>query len=146
MSGLREQLQAIYEKRGKLTPEIVVEEAREKGHPLHERVFDRPKGEAAEAWYRHRAHELIRKARVVYAESEDAPKELRAFQAIRAEGPESYVYEPTERVAKDEFAFRLLMREMEREQAVLRKRQEEFLDYVSWLTGGGEEPQARLNP
>lgn len=148
--GLREQLQAIYDQHGKLTPELVREEARPKGHPLHDRVFDRPKGEAAEAWYLRRAHELIRKVRVrdTRADEEgEEPSEApvgpnpRAFQAIRSEGPDTYIYEPTEKVAKDEFAFKLLMREMEREQKQLTARQEEFIEYVTWLAGG-EEAQA----
>ena len=55
MSGLRDELQTIYDKYGQLTAEMVVEEARPIGHPLHDRVFDRGRKEAADAWYLHRA-------------------------------------------------------------------------------------------
>jgi hypothetical protein len=130
--SLRDHLQAIYDQHGKLTPELVVEEARAKSHPLHAAVFDRTKGEAAEAWYRHKAHELIRRVKVVYKDAdEESQKSVRAFHAIKGDGPESFVYEPAERIVGDEFLFRLLMRNMESEQRQLARRQEEFLAYVS---------------
>jgi hypothetical protein len=37
--SLRDQLQAIYNERGKLTPTIVVDEARDESHPLQFEEF-----------------------------------------------------------------------------------------------------------
>lgn len=133
MSDLRQQLQAIYDQHGRLTPELVVEAARPENHPLHDRVFDRPEGEAAEAWYRHRAHDLIRCA-VVYRDADaKGPRSLRAFYAIPAAGPNKYVYEPLSRVVEDGLTRRLALREMERQWKELFRKfgeMEEFLRMV----------------
>lgn len=137
MSDLREQLQAVYEQHGRLTPELLVEVARPEDHPLHSRVFDRPLGEAAEEWYRTRAHELIRSVKVVFREAtEDSPEgRVRAWHAVRAEGPEQYVYEPVEKVASDPFSRQLVLRDMEREWRTLYGRYEAFEEFLTLVKG-----------
>lgn len=127
--SLRDQLQAIYETHGRLTPELVVQAARPKDHPLHTAVFDRPVKEAAEAWYTERAHELIRSVRIIYRPADESGPErsVRAFHALRLE--DGYSYEPAEKVATDEFMARLLMADMEREWTALRRRYEEFEEF-----------------
>lgn len=129
--NLRDQLQAIYDKHGRLTPQIVVDEARSKTHPLHAHVFDRPKGEAAEAWYRHRAHELITSISVKYADSKGKESSVRAFLAVRTESPDNggYVYEPNERVAGDPFMQKLVLAEMERDWRTLKSRYEAHKEF-----------------
>ena len=128
--SLRDELQTIYAKHGQLTPELVVQEARGKDHPLHSFVFDRPPGEAAEAWYRHRAHSLITKARVVYKEADETGPErsIRAFHALQTET--GFVYEPIERVATDDFSRKLLLASMEREWKQLFDRYKEFEEFL----------------
>ncbi len=130
MNSIRDHLQAIYEKHGVLTPELVVDEARSKKHPLHPYVFDRAAGEAAEAWYRHRAHELIRTVKVTYG-PEEAPREVRAFHAVRQES--GHVYEPVEKIASDEFLRELVLRDMEREWKQLFTRYQEFEEFLSMV-------------
>jgi hypothetical protein len=133
VSGLRDQLQAIHDQHGRLTPELVVQVARPKSHPLHDRVFDREPREAAEAWYRQRAHELIQSVRVVYREGDDAGPErsVRAFHAVRRE--DGYAYEPVEKVVEDEFTRSLLLRDMEREWKQLYARFEQFEEFLSMV-------------
>lgn len=128
---LREQLQAIYNEHGHLTPELVVQVARPRGHPLHSLVFDRTVKEASEAWYRHRAHELIRSARVVYREADetDGAHSVRAFHAVRATD-NSYVYEPVEKIADDPLLRRIVLRDMEREWKALHRRYREFAEFA----------------
>lgn len=135
--SLRDHMQAIYEQHGKLTPELVVQAARPKSHPLHDRVFDRPPAEAAEAWYRGRAHELIQSVRVVYREADETGPErtVRAFHAVPSTGPEGFVYEPTEKVASDPFARRLVLSAMEREWRQLLSRYEAFEEFLSLVDG-----------
>lgn len=129
MTGLREQLQAVYDRNGgRLTPQILVAEARDENHPLHDHIFDRPVAEAAEVYYLHRAHELIRSVRVVYTEDDRGPRSVRAFHAVRAEAG-GFTYEPAEKVANDPFQVRLLMADMEREWKQLRRRYEEFAEF-----------------
>lgn len=129
--SLRDELQAIYDQHGKLTPELVVDEARSKDSPLHASVFDRTKGEAAEAWYRHRAHELIKSVKVVYLEGTDKDPALsvRAFHAVNRE--DGYSYEPVGKVAHDPFTRQILLRDMEREWKQLLARYEQFQEFLA---------------
>lgn len=124
---VKDELQKIYDQQGRLTPELVVAAARRKEHPLHTHVFDRAPKDAAEAWYRHRAHELIQSVRVVYRQDGDETRSVRAFQAIRQES--GYSYEPTERVIQDPFLSKLVMMDMEREWQQLRTRYEHFREF-----------------
>ena len=134
--NLRDHMQTIYDQHGKLTPEVVMQEARPKGHPLHDRIFDRPKGEAAEAWYRHRAHELIQSCRIVYREANETEPELsvRAFHAVPSTGPDQLVYEPTARVVGDRFTRRLVLNAMERDWRQLFARYEQFEEFLALVS------------
>lgn len=139
---LRDELQAIYATHGQLTPELVVQEARASDHPLHSYVFDRDPREAAESWYRHRAHMLITKARVVYKEADETGPErsVRAFHALQTEM--GYVYEPVERVATDDFSRRLLLASMEREWKQLFDRYKEFEEFLALAAADIEDAVA----
>jgi hypothetical protein len=112
---LRDEIRKVYDKHGRLTPAILVAEVRPSEHPLHSRVFDRKPGEAAEAWYRHRAHELIQSVRCVYKQADEAGPErsVRAYQPVRLET--GWQYEPSEIVADSEFLTEMRLRDMERE-------------------------------
>lgn len=133
--SLRDQLQAIYDEHGKLTPDLVVQVARPKNHPLHPRVFDRAPGEAAEAWYRHRAHELITSVRVVYKQADESgpEKTVRAFHAYRAPKSTGYVYEPLEKVVENDFARQIVLMDMEREWRQLHARYEGFVEFLEMV-------------
>lgn len=131
--SLRDEMQAIYDQHGRLTPALVVETARPKTHPLHSRVFDRPKNEAAEAWYKHRAHELIQSVKIVYREAtEEQPERMvRAFHAVRGES--GVEYRPAEDIADDPFARQLVLRDMEREWKQLLARYEHFEEFLGMV-------------
>lgn len=138
--SLRDHLQTIYDNVGRLTPEDIVDAARDENHPLHER-FEWDDGIAAEAWRRAQAHELIRSVRITYAEDEKGrPRTVRAFHALRTE--KGHVYEPAEKVAADPFLSRLLMADMEREWKQLRRRYEEFEEFWRMITADAEEVKA----
>lgn len=129
--SLRDQLQAIYDQHGQLSPELVVEVARPKNHPLHSRVFDRPQKQAAEAWYRHRAHELIQSVKVVYRDSNNEPQEIRKYHAVTADS--GVVYRAAEDIADDPFTRKLVLRDMEREWQQLRARYERFGEFLEMV-------------
>lgn len=137
--SLRDQLQAIRERHGKLTPAIVVDEARDAEHPLHDR-FEWDNTIAGEAWRRAQAHELIRSVRVVYKKADErAPeKSVRAFHAVRLE--EEYVYETAEAVVEDEFLVRLVLADMEREWTALKRRYDDFEEF--WTLVKKDLPKA----
>lgn len=129
--SLRDHLQEIYDHHGQLTPDLVVEVARPKDHPLHSRVFNRPQKQAAEAWYKHRAHELIQSVKVVYRDSNDEPQEIRKYHAVR--GDSGVVYRASEDIADDPFAKKLVLRDMEREWHQLRARYERFSEFLEMV-------------
>ncbi|MFF7881037.1 hypothetical protein ACH40F_07835 [Streptomyces sp. NPDC020794] len=132
MSGLRDELLAVRDHHGKLTPQIVVDVARDPGHPLHSR-FEWNDAVAGEAWRRQQAHDLIRKAKVVYREADERGPErsVRAFHAVRTE--EGHVFEPVEKVVEDPFTQRLVLADMEREWKSLYQRYKEFGEFLEMV-------------
>lgn len=127
---LREQLTRIYEANGKLTPQIVVDAARSAEHPLHSR-FEWNDQVAGEQYRKTQAGELIRSVKVEWVDGAAVTEPIRAFHSItRADGTS---YEPIERVAQDDFARTLLLRQAERDWRALYRRYAhlaEFLDLV----------------
>lgn len=136
MSSLRDELQAIYTKHGKLTPELVVEEARAEDSPLHATVFDRPANEAAEAWYRHRAQELIQSVKIKYRNG-DREVPIRYFVSVERDG--GHVYMPAEEVAQDELVTEIVLRTMEREWKQLQSRYGHFKEFAELVRGSLEK-------
>jgi hypothetical protein len=130
--SLRDQLQAIYEEHGKLTPSLVLDQARATDHPLHGR-FQWDDSAAAESWRREQAHRLIRSVRVVYREATatERARDVRAFHALRAQDNDNggYSYMSAEAIAADPFKTKLLLQEMEREWQALRRRYAEFEEF-----------------
>lgn len=134
MSTLREQLQAIYDEHGKLTPLLVVDEARDKKHPLHAR-FEWADKVAGEKWREHQASELIRSVKVVYR-SGDKQEEVRYFQSVRRE--DGCVYEPSDKIAQDPLLTQIVLRDMEREWRQLQSRYGHFREFVELVRGSVE--------
>jgi hypothetical protein len=134
VSDLREQLQGIYERRGKLTPSLVVDEARDVDHPLHGR-FEWDDAVAGENWRREQAHELIQSVRVTYRDSGGERRQVRQFHAVRRE--QETVYEPLEVIAGDEMSKQILLREMERDWQTLRKRYQHVREFVEMIRREG---------
>ena len=133
--SLRDQLLAIREEHGYLNPEVLVSAARPVDHPLHSMVFDKDVPEAAEAYYRARAHQLIRSVRIVAVEpSETDPGiDVRAFHAVRTSDDRQYVYEPVEAIAADPLLAELALRDAERRWKELHRQYghlKEFLEMV----------------
>jgi hypothetical protein len=130
--NLREQLQAIYDRQGRLTPQLVVNAARPTSHSLHNR-FEWDDSVAGEAWRRQQAHDLIQSVRVVYKrDPEGEPHTIRAFHAIRSDEVDNngFIYEPAERVAHDPVLRDIVLRAMEREWKALRRRYGEFAEFA----------------
>lgn len=130
--SLREQLQSIYDRHSQLTPALVVDEARNDSHPLHDR-FEWDDAAAGESWRREQAHQLIRSVRIVYREADDKHPEqsVRAFHAVRSE--KGHVYEPAEKVVNDPFTAQLVLKDMEREWQALKRRYEQFAEFSAMV-------------
>lgn len=130
MAGLRDYLQAVYEKHGQLTADILVQEARPKTSPAHAQVFDKSVSRAAEEYYRERAAHLIRDQWVVYQEADEngAARKVRAWQIVRA--PDGVVYEPVEKVAATPIMAAMVLSEMKREYRNLESRFGHMQEFV----------------
>lgn len=138
MSAIREALLAIRDQHGYLTPELVVSEARSKSHPLHSRVFDRAPKEAAEAWYRHRAHELIQSVKITYNVG-DRPKTIRGFLPVSRPDSPQPVYEPTEEVAADPVQHQIALQQMEREWRTFKSRWADYAEFADMIRASLDE-------
>ena len=142
MSDLRSQLQAIYDANRRLTPALVVDAARDEGHPLHDR-FEWNDKAAAEAHRLDQARRLIRSVRVIYKEADEkeGARTVRAFHAIRDE--HGTAYQPVEQIVENPFLTELLKRDMEREWKQLLRRFGRFKEFVEMIRGDlGDEGKA----
>lgn len=133
MGSLRDELMKIYNGRGVLNPDVVVEEADPVDHPLHNR-FEWNDSVCGVKYRREQAHRLIQSVGlpVVYAPGSNKPTTVRAFQAVHTE--QGHVYKPTEEVVQDPFLQRLVLSQMEREWKAMLARYENFSEFVAMVT------------
>lgn len=124
--SLRDQLQAVYEQHGRLTPTIIVDAARPKKHPLHAR-FEWDDRVAGEAYRRQQAQDLIQSVKVVHSRDDKPDLSVRAFHAIR--DGEGFAYKPTDEILSDPLLTKMLLADMHREWLTLRQRYEHFLEF-----------------
>lgn len=127
--SLRDQLQGIYDQYGELTPRLVIAEAADPSHPLHDR-FEWDDEVAADAYRIDQAHRLIQRVKVTKVEGDNAPS-VRAFQAVRTD--DGYKYEPSEKVAEDPFQRKLVLADMEREWRTLKARYDMFVEFTEMV-------------
>lgn len=132
MSGLRDALQGIYDRRGELTPRLVVDESRDENHPLHSR-FEWDDEIAGEKWREQQAQELIRKVRIVYREATETEPEqsVRYWHAVRDE--DGYAYKPATEIREDPFLSKLVLADMEREWKQLHRRYAHMAEFVQMV-------------
>lgn len=129
MGTLREELQALYEVHGDLTPAMVVEAARPEDHPLHGR-FEWDNGRAGSKYRLFQAQQLIRSVRIRVIDEDDPSRnyDIRAYQMVR-KSDGSRAYQSTTEVVQDPFISRLILANMEREWRSLRERYEQFHEF-----------------
>lgn len=130
MSDLLAQLTSIRDARGALNAEIVLEEASDPRHPLHNR-FDWDDTEAAHQWRLRQASQLLRVVR--FRPDPTTPRNLRAFVAVRGRNTPRADYVPTEEALSDDFTRRLVLADMEREFRTLKRRYEHMREFADML-------------
>jgi hypothetical protein len=137
-SSLRDELQAIYDQHGELTPALVVDEARSLEHPLHSR-FEWDNRAAGEAWRRAQAHELIRSVKIVYRDASEFGEErsVRAFHAVRTD--EGHVYKHVDEILKDPVLTEIVRADMQREWKQLKRRFDQFDEF--WHIVAADSPE-----
>lgn len=133
--NLRDMLLEIREKRGLLTPEVVVQEAMDPNHPLHHR-FEWDDSAAAHKYRLSQASELLR---VTYRSQDGTPRDLRAFWVTKGpDGSGESRYEPIEEVIADPISRTLMLRQMRREWQAFRQRYENMEEFVTEILGSVE--------
>lgn len=134
MADLRDELLAIREQHGRLTAELVLDEARDPSHPLHERfVWD--DGAAAERYRVGQARNLIRSVKIAFQRPNGEKASVRQFVSIdRADSGPVSGYLPTEEVLTNPLQARILLRQMEREAEALRLRWSHMAEYREVVT------------
>ncbi len=136
-TSLLTELQAIRDQHGTLTPELVVDVARDPDHPLHSR-FEWDDGVAAEKWRREQAGQLLRVVREV---DPTLPNDLRAFVAVKGKDTHRAEYVPVRQAMSDEFTRKLVLADMEREWKSLRRRYQHMAEFAALVMRdlGGEQ-------
>lgn len=138
MSNLRDLLMGLHREHGHLTPALVVDAATPEDSPLH-RYFDWDDSSAAHKWRIEQAREHIRSVRIRYVEN-DKPKTTRAFVSVRDNDSAPSNYQPTEQIAQDPLAMRIVLRDFERKLRDLKAEYghlKEFHDLVQQHLQGG---------
>lgn len=129
--NLREQMQSIYDKHGRLEPAIVVEEARDVSHPLHSR-FEWDDSVAAHRYRLDQAHELITSIKITFRKAEDTQeRSVRAFHAVR--DGKGFAYEPVEKVVNNPVIREVVLADMEREWRQLYQRYSTFSEFITMV-------------
>lgn len=127
--SLRDELQAIYDRQGTLTPDLVVREARLQTHPLHSR-FEWDDSVAGEAYRRDQAQGLIRSVKIRYVSDDNSgvSAAVRAYTSVRTPGG-SYAYEPTLEVLIDPLRRRMALADMKREWMSMMRRYRDYEEF-----------------
>lgn len=128
--NLHDHLQAIRDQHGALNPELVVDAARDPEHPLHSR-FEWDDTAAAEKYRLQQASELLRVVKL--PKDPSRPDDLRAFVAVKGQNSHRADYVPTDEALADEFTRTLVLRDMEREWRLLKRRYEHMREFAALI-------------
>lgn len=133
--NLRDHLEAIRAKRGTLTGEVVLDEARDPEHPLHHR-FEWDDSVAGEKYRLLQATELLR---VTYRPNPEKPVELRAYQCVRGESTGRGEYVPTGEALADPFTRQLVLRQARRDAEMFKRRYRHLAEYAEIIASLNQE-------
>lgn len=131
---LRLHLTGLYRRAGELTPQVVVDEARPAESPLHSR-FEWDDSIAGEKYRLVQAAQLIRAVRIEYTTpGSEERKFVRAFSSLHESGdPERTGYAPTEEIVENELTRKILLRNMERDMADMRRKYGHLQEFAQLL-------------
>jgi hypothetical protein len=145
-TSLRDALLDIREKYGQLRPHLVVQEAEDPDHPLHNR-FEWDDAVAGPKYRIVQARRLIRVCRIPIDEGDEfrEPQHIRAF--ISVPGPQGKpVYDPTEEVAMSPMMRAIVLQQMQRDWQSFKRRYRRYHEFFEMvrrdpdLNGGGADP------
>src|SRR3954466_16270624 len=131
MADLDSLLREVRERRGKLTGENVVDEARPADHPLHEH-FEWDDSVAGEEFKIIQARALIRRVTVTRVNATtDMPVRVRTFHSIP--GPAGRAYHQVTEIVEEPITMRILLSQMRREFAALKKKYSHLEEFYAML-------------
>lgn len=131
MTGtLLDQLKAVHDQHGRLTPVLVVDTARDPAHPLHAR-FEWNDTVAGEKYRLEQASQLLRVVKL--PDDPTRPKDLRAFVAVKGKDTHRADYVPTEVCLADPMLRRIVLADMEREWRIFRRRYEHMAEFAALI-------------
>jgi len=140
--GIRAQLQGIYDDKGLLTPELVVEEARSAESELHSQ-FEWDDEVAAESFRLAQAANLIRSIKITYATDEDGrAKRVRGWVSVVSADGKSRSYQPTEKAMENDFTRQLVLQECKREWKSFEAKYGHLQEFWQIVRGDGGEAAA----
>ena len=122
-------LNAIRDEHGALTPQLVVDVARDPEHPLHSR-FEWDDTIAAEKWRLEQAGQLLR---VTMRVDLRRPTDLRAFTAVRGENAPTSEYIPTTEALANPFTRELVLRQMKRDWQTFKRRYDHMAEFATFI-------------
>lgn len=125
--SLRDQLQSLYDRNKYLTPQLVVDAARPKSHPLHSH-FEWDDRIAGEKYREQQASELIRSVKISYKRADDTLQSVRYFVSV--EEKDGHAYHPADVVAQDPRLTEIALRDMEREWRQLYAKYSHFQEFT----------------
>lgn len=134
--SLRDQLQSIYDQHGRLTPAIVLDEARPKRSPLH-RHFQWDDGIAAEEFRKVQARDLIQSVKIVRIREDSTNARVRAYTSVR--DGDDFAYRATEEILTDPLMARMALGDMEREWRTFKARWQHMKEFRELLLQELEE-------
>lgn len=133
---VREHLQAIYDREGELTPELVLREAGKPDSPLREH-FTWDDTAAADRWRLHQAHMLIQKVKIRVRTSPEQTVRVRAFVHT---GDRSY--QPTADALTDDATRDLILEQVKRDIEALKHKYSALVDFDEALRAIVEDQAA----
>ncbi len=129
-SSLIEALNDVRDKRGLLTPEVVVEEATSPDHPLHTH-FEWDDSIAGHKFRLQQAGNLLR---VTEKPTPDAEFDLRAFVVVSGQKTARSEYVPRDEALGDPFMRELLLQRMRRDAQSFMTRYQHMAEYAEMLS------------
>lgn len=118
-TGLRSQLQALYEANGELSPALVVDSATPEDHPLHV-YFEWDNAVAGPKYRILQAEDLIRSIKVTYTDKRGEKQAVRWWHPVRNDAPG--VYDPLDVISVNEISMAVLIRQADREWKQMKQR------------------------
>jgi hypothetical protein len=141
---LREALQAVYDRNGRLTPEIVVEEARNGTDAVAQALHDRltwDDEEAAEKFRLIEARTLIRTVKITYRSPQvNETRETRFWVSVPTAAGRGYM--PIDEVAADPMLRKIALADAERQWRDLWARHRDKAEFIALVLADVESEEA----